>query len=1224
MEKYCCFLHPKKDYVEKNLTDKCPECGKPYGFPLFDESKPLFIGDYKVIDALDRGYYGATYIVEKKTAIKIQKLVLKVVPKKVYDFFDKNFQSECTAHAEAAEGTQHIVDIDDIFESTIQFGDINIECHIAILQYVKGKTLKNLIVSNEKVKATAIGQIAIDLLKILSELESKKQFHNDLHPGNILIEELEPERRRLGELDDGIKAVAIDFGSLDSKTQSGDKSNRVGDLHRIAITLDDLSKKILAHPDGSDERDYRLASLLEERAKILLPSVENQRTFEYSEIIDQIREASIQVSSPWKATLALKNFKDSYNAQTMLPWFVPSLLVDDDDRWITRISNRGPLVITGMRGCGKTMLLRALQFHARAIPIDEKEKDTELTERLKKEEFLGLYVSCTRLLDSHGLTDKPIHQPFPRLFIAYALEAVSAIKHLRELDRNCVRHDSFKSIAKVIAEYVEGTEQIINFTTEHEVEFFLKRALNSLSTGENKHVITANPAVAFPVLAQAIRECSIVWNNSYVFFLLDDVSTRFLNDKNIIYLVSTLLFQDHYCAFKFTTEMQTLEMVINSPGNIEQAREGRDYDVFDLGDEVNEKVHSNKSEGTKFVEKILMKRSKFHSGHPKNLSPAQVLGDTTLKSIAEKIAQKAKASDKKGLYYGITAIASVCVGDIGDIITLYDMILNKNSRNYPVSGEIQNECYLDLCNSRLYHINRRESRLYDFAESYAKAAHHLLVQSFKARQANGKNSNIRLRQYSSIFINITVGDIDKQYDQVRELIDAGIFNFSGGPEASRTNRQGVNPQQQFKLVYRKLYGVSNHIGLSNADRFELSGKELEDWLNNPKKGKDILIRNLKTDISDPSLIEDSIYQEEVHNENLVVQTTLWDEEIEKDTQNLVSNSQEKLIQLALDKLPRIEIISLENLFNSIKNLYVVAGLGFEKRTLESLKRWVNSDIVQEVKLIEFNETGNKNHIINKLNEHKIPYQIFKVENAINNQISFGKSSSIDITGLPKAVIFNTIRAALKNNKSLNVIFTEAKIYYPLDEVIQKLLEEYKGSDNTKFLESLTNVLKGESGPYNLIPLMPKNIDNYSSRRVLIAFSSSKHERLYSLLDEREYDKIHIIVPSGSSPQDELARIAAEVAVRRFNHAEIVESESEDLEALITYLATTYQKYFVEQTFSFELALTGSKIQTVASAVICSSFKVSQVWYVQPKSWDPKRFTKGTGKTNVYSISKINF
>ncbi|MBB6328263.1 serine/threonine protein kinase [Algoriphagus iocasae] len=1223
MEKYCCFLHPKKDYSEKELKDFCPECGNPYGFPLFEETRPTQIGEYKVLDALERGYYGATYIVEKSTAIRTQKRVLKVVPKEVYRFFGKDFQEECRAHAEAAEGTQHIVDIDDIFEDHISFGDTSIECHVAILQYVKGKTLKHLIASENQLKATAIGQIAIDLLKVLSELESKKLFHNDLHPGNIIIEELEPERRRLGELDDTIKAVAIDFGSLASKTQSGDKSNRVGDLHRVAITLDQLSKKILDLPGSSDERDYRLASLLEERAKILLPSVKNQRTFEFSEIIDQIKSSSIQVSSPWKAALELKNFRDSYNAQTMLPWFVPSLLVDDDDRWISRISSRGPLVITGMRGCGKTMLLRALQFHARAIPINETEKDTELTARLEKEGYLGLYVSCTRLLDSHGLMDKPIHQPFPRLFLAYAIEAISAIKHLRELNRECVRHDSFISIAKVVAQYVEGTEEITNIPSEHEVEVFLKRALNSLSKGESKHIITANPAVSFPVLAQAIRECSEVWNNSYVFFLLDDVSTRFLNDDNIIHLVSTLLFQDQYCAFKFTTEMQTLEMVINSPGNIEQAREGRDYDVFDLGNEVNEKVHANKSEGTRFVEKILLKRSKFHSGHPKHLIPSQVLGDATLKSIAENIARKAKASDKKGLYHGITAIASVCVGDIGDIITLYDMILNRNVKNFPVSREAQNECYLDLCNSRLYHINRRESRLYDFAESFAKATHHLLVQSYKAREAEGEGSKLRLRQYSSIFINITTGNIERQYEQVRELIDAGIFNFSGGPEASRTNRQGVNPQQQFKLVYRKLYGVTNHIGLSNADRFELSGEELEDWLNNPKKGKDILIRNLKTEVPDelPFTDNEGTSEEPYKQEEIVIQTTLWEQETLSQEPIIDPESTKKLEQLAIEKLPILEDLTLNDLCKTDKGLHFIAGLGFEERTLESLHRWLNCATISQVDLIEFKEAGNKNSMIQSLDVEKLPYKIHPVDQAIESGIQFNDDLTVDITGLPKAVIFNIIRTVLNNRKRVNVVFTEAEKHYPLEEVIKKLLEEYRESDHTQFLESLTDVLKGESGPYKLIPLMPKNIDNYSSRRVLIAFSSPKHERLFTLLDEREYDKIHIIVPSGSSPQDQLARIAAHVAIRRFNHAEIVESHADDLKSLIEYLAITYQRYFVEQTFSFEIALTGSKIQTVASASICSSFMVSQVWYVQPKSWDPKRFTEGTKETSVFSLYK---
>ena len=1172
-----------------------------------------------VIKPVNRGYYGATYIVEKQTAIRTKKVVLKVVPKELYKFFDKNFEEECKFHAIAAEGTQHIVNIDDLFDADIDFGGHLISCHVAILDYIEGETLKTLLESNEPLKAATIGQIAIDLLKILSELHIKQLFHNDLHPGNIIIQKLKDENKRIGELDENIKAVAIDFGSLDNKTQSGDKSNRVGDLHRIAHILNTLSEKILDNPHNSEERDYRLASLLEERAHILFPRVTSQRVYEFDEIITQIKNAFIQVDSPWRQTLSLRNFKDSYNAQTLSPWFVPSLLVDDDDKWISEINNRGPQVITGMRGCGKTMLIRALQFHARAIPRDPEEiKDNRLIiQRLKKEEYLGLYVSCTRLLDKLGDEDQPLHEPFTRLFVAYALEAINALRHLRELGRSTVNPASFKIIGETIAAHINGTEELRNLSSEHEIERFLKKILNSLSKKEGNYIIPANPTNAFPQLAKAISQCSILWQNHYVFFLLDDVSTRVINDKNIIRLVSSLLFQNEFCSFKFTTEAQTLEMVIKSPGNIEQAKIGRDYNVFDLGEEVNNKVHSKKKEGIAFVERILFKRSRFHSSHPKNITPSEILGDASLQSIADNIAKPGKASDKKGLYYGITAIAGVCVGDIGDVITLYEMILKKRNGTIPIPPIYQNECYLALCNSRLFDIDRRESRLFDFAESFAEAAHYLLVQSYKENQSSGKK---RLRQYSSIFINVSTGDTEKQNKQVRELIDAGIFNFSGGPEASRTNRQGVNPQQQFKLTYRKLYGINKHIGLAQSDRFELSGEALEQWLNYPKEGKDILIRNLKKR-SDEEQELDGL----TDNEDIVTlsarpyQKTIFDEDVNTE-QDQDEQEEIKLIEnLARQKTPKSSIVSLDEIkAGGISKIMV--GLGFEESTFESFKRILKIK-PKKATLIEFKEVGKSIEMFAILKELKIDSKTMKYSEVISENAHIYEGDTLfDVTGFPQSIIFNSIRNSLIGQGKVNLAYTEAKTYYPLDGDIEILLKKYEAEDQTHFLESLTDILKGEQGPYKMIPLLPKEI-NPSARRVLIAFSSPKHERLYSLLDEREYDKIHIIVPPADCARNKLAKIAAEVAIRKFNHAEIMEFGSDSLQDIMEYLSLQYQNYFVNQNFSFEIAITGSKLQTVASAAICAVYKVNQCWYLQPSEWDAKRFTQGTGETKIYSITK---
>lgn len=700
-----------------------------------------------------------------------------------------------------------------------------------------------------------------------------------------------------------------------------------------------------------------------------------------------------------------------------------------------------------------------------------------------------------------------------------------------------------------------------------------------------------------------------------MFFLLDDVSTRFLNDKNIIGLVSSLLFQNEFCSFKFTTEAQTLEMVIHSPGNIEQAMIGRDYNVFDLGFEVNKKVHSNKRDGIAFVEKILFKRAKFHTSHPKRLRPTEVLGDTSLQSIAENIAKLGKASEKKGLYHGITAIAGVCVGDIGDVITLYEMILKRRSGTVAVSPIDQNECYLDLCNSRLYDINRRESRLFDFAESFAEAAHYLLLQSYNKYKNSDKK---RLRQYSSIFINITTGDIDKQNKQVRELIDAGIFNFSGGPQASRTNRQGVNPQQQFKLTYRKLYGVIKHIGLAQSDRFELSGAPLEDWLNNPKNGKEILIRNLKTSSDNEEVDGLAESKDESVTLEQFYQKSLFDEIPEPIEEEMDDFDEFEVVEsLAKSKTPTSITLDIDYL-QKLKISEVMSGLGFEECSLESFRRLITLNPAK-VNLIKFEEEGKSKEIYELLKGHLADVNILTIDEALNYD-GFSQNMLLDITGFPQSVIFNTVRKTLLKSKVVYLACTEADTYYPLDEDIDKLLKDHEENDQTLFLESLTNILKGEVGPYKKVPLLEKET-NPSARRVLIAFSSAKHERLYSLLDEREYDKIHIIVPKGNSPRNRLAKIAAEVAVRKYNHAEISEFGSDSLQDIMEYLSIQYQNYFVNQNFSFEVALTGSKLQTIASAAICAMYKVNQCWYLQPQKWDANKFTQGVGKTQIFKITK---
>jgi|ERR1019366_4983851 hypothetical protein len=617
MSKLCCFFCPQRDFKEKDLADVCPICGNTYGLPI--ASPPSTIGEFQIIKPISRGFYAATFVAQRKGLLQ-RPLVLKVVSKRVYDFFAKDFVQECKDHAKIADGLEHVVQIIDGYENVeVAFGNTTLTCHVAVLQFVNGEPLGALLKRPEKLSARSIAQIGIDLFRMVDEFRGKVAFHNDLHGENIMVEKI---ANRADAIDPTLRTLAIDLGSISDASKSDSQAQRLGDIHWIANHLLRMVDHLLRDSDKTSDLDYRLASALEEIAHRLTPSSLHSRQPAMADLVEEIRSACHHVASPWSEPLKLRKFNDSYNAQTLAPWYVPLLLVDPNDSWRMQMSTPGPQIITGMRGCGKTLFLRALQFHARAAGIPG-EKPEKVLERLRTDRFVGLYVSTNRLLDRLGGSES-LHEPYARLYAAYALEAIRAIQHLREISPGDITGNHIAILAKGIGDYLSGGDiDVRQITSAHELQNTLIRILVLLSRGESGYKLSANPTIAFPHLAQAIQGCSTLWSNSYVLFLLDDVSTRYLNEPKIEELLSSLLFQNTSCAFKITSEAQTLELALRSPGRIERARIGRDYDVFDLGAEVYNRIATRRRAegegnfyGKKFVELILARRAKYYFNHP--------------------------------------------------------------------------------------------------------------------------------------------------------------------------------------------------------------------------------------------------------------------------------------------------------------------------------------------------------------------------------------------------------------------------------------------------------------------------------------------------------------------------------------------------------------------------------------------------------------------------------
>ena len=970
--RFTCFFHPKEDMSEHDISDLCPECKRPYSHPL-DEA-PQAIGNFQIVEPLGRGFYAATY---SATYGRLgTKVVLKVTPKETYRHFNKDFDAESRLHADVSQGTQHLAGIVDAFDSDVNFGDAVMSCHVAYLRYVEGPTLAKFLSDPSNRTARHLAQVSIDLFSLMQELSNKELYHNDLHDKNIIIEQLDRRSYRSGEtIEPSIRAIAIDLGSLSEVSKSVPLGERLGDLLQVVRHILDFRNYLLENPSSISDVEYRLAIQLDQIGHMLSPDPLSQKEPPYGDIITQLQIGYGRSSSPWKAPSELTSFSESYNAQTLHPGFVRTLLVDPDGEWLASVSGKGPQVITGIRGCGKTMLLKAMQSHSQIIHHIEKASNTdEAVSNIEKEGYVGLYVPTNRLLDTLGSTPGSVHEPYARLFVAYALEAIRAARHLGELKPGLVSPSYWQHIGRVVNAYVKGTSGLNEEPTEAALESQLFSILVSLDRGEDLYALAGSPAVAFPQLAEAVRLTSHVWANATVLYLLDDVSTRNLGESDIGELLGTLLFADPNCAFKMTTEVQTMELLLKSPGLVETARVGRDYDTFDLAAKVIDKLNDGK--GIDFVETILSSRSQLFPKHPPH-TPRQLLGTTSLESIARAISTtSANASEKKAVYHSINALAALCVGDIGDILKIYEAIIaHHDPGSLPIAFEKQSGEFQEYCSKQLYHLNRRKGELKDFAMSFAEAAHDLLLKSAAESDATNRK---QLRQYTQVYVGITTGETEWQFEKLRELIDAGVFVLRNGPDVPRTKTRHSNPTKYFILTYRKLYGLSSYIGLSNRDRFELSGDDLDAWLRSPASGRDILGRNLglreRPDGSDGSSLElvdsESQYNTSPNgNEEILERGSNEQLRLTMEFADRSSAFRERELSAELEdaqasadngnvgsRLPIIEEIEeIESQVDSISS--IVTALGFEERALTSSIRLFSMLQSKEVVIVRYPEPG---------------------------------------------------------------------------------------------------------------------------------------------------------------------------------------------------------------------------------------------------------------------------
>ena len=1044
-----------------------------------------------------------------------------------------------------------------------------------------------------------------------TDSQQRQHFHNDLHGDNIKVVTLDDRLGRRQAIHPRIQIKVFDLGSAGEISRSG--ADRLGDVHWVAKHILELLNSYEKSADRPEPRDLRLCAQLRRVAEYYC-GVDRDRAPKASDMKAAIIGAYRFGVRPWSQPVRLGSISEHYNAQTLPSWFAPQLLYDPGERWGRRLMGPGPQLLVGMRGCGKTILLRSLEWVARLHPR-EGETPEGTIERVRGDSFLGLFVSCASLHQSPK--SETLEFPLHRLFLAFAREVIRNVQACELEGVGEIDYTALGPLDDLVATVVPWYKPPGHRSDAVAMEQAISRAFQGPLPVANGRA-EFNPRVAFDDLAAAARRLVDLWSDKKLLFLLDDVSLRYLPERNVLEVLSQLCLQSPEFGFKLSTETQTLSLT--TPGG-EPARGGRDYETFDLGVEVLATLRG--PNGPEFIQEVLYKRTAVTDAAPP-ATPTETLGRQNLVDIAHAIRDK---PSKSPVYWGVEALTGVCVGDIGDVLQIYAQILDRaGSVGFPIDPEIQHRAMMDFAEGKLFSLAGRKQWLYAHAVAFATASY----QELKTSAAN------RLREYAEISVKIASSDAADLFPRIIELIDAGVFVFTGG--TPRTKTAHGRPFLQFKLAYRKVLGLTNRIPLATRDRFELSGDNLMAWLDSPSAAGLKPTRPKKR----PNGEHDASGRDGTQSGDKLTSAPLTQEARGGTLPGIRDVKQLNLFRPTIAAsviypAPHV-LYTVETDVNAPvsqvridwSKCQVIGAFGFEVRSIGAWNNLLAVGRPARATMLQYDNIGLAAQIIEVLNERGVSYagvssHAMESIGQIHDLIASCATDHVvvDTTSLTKALIYQVVLESLRLRNEAWVLHTCAAEYYPPDADLEPVVAMLRSGDAPDAFQSINAMVAGESGPYQCVALAEQHRDP-SQPSFLAAFVPLKYDRLAHLLDTVPIEAMAAIAPVHSGGQDtnraETARYLARYFVQRYTGS-IHELSSLDHQGTYRLLKELHAKHALDGGYNFEIALTGAKMHAVGAAMFAATATPASVYYSSPRTFDPEKFTRGTAVTRLIHIQR---